>query len=298
MMIVAKLTAMLVLASRFGSAAPSKASEEFVVVAPAETLFVNTTHGTGKTVVIIPGILGGDYSFRKVIAALAHNGNRVVVVNPLGMGGSSRPRKSDYSMQAQAVRVAAALDSLNVKHAVFLAHATGVPVALRIALMHPSTVEGVVAVNGSASEHFSAGGVGLALRLSPILKLLGGKGMAERKVVSGMRDNSADQRWVTNDVVKKYTAPYQSDFDGTLRVLKSISEAKEPWPLLSRLHEVRVPVTLLLGTGAPKPQVKPEEVEAMRSAYPTLRVESVAAAGQFVQEEKPESIVSAILRLE
>jgi pimeloyl-ACP methyl ester carboxylesterase len=266
-----------------------------VVVAPAETMSV-TTSGAGTPIVIIPGMLGGAYGFRKVTAVLTEHHDRVLIIDPLGTGGSSHPSAADYSMAAQAQRVAAVLDSLGIAHALVVGHAAGAPIALRLALLRPHVVSGVISINGSASEKFSSGGLKLALRLAPILKLFGAQHRAQQHVISGLRDSSADPAWVTDDVVAAYTAPYKADFDATLRVLKAVAHATEPWPLLSRLHEVRVPVLLVLGTGAPKGALKSDEIAAMKKALPAMRIDSITSAGAFPQEEKPDLLVQAIKR--
>ncbi|HEX6560367.1 MAG TPA: alpha/beta fold hydrolase [Longimicrobiales bacterium] len=276
--------------------APAPVSVHRVVVAPAETLSVTAT-GAGTPVVVIPGMLGGSFGFRKVTAELNAQGDRVIIIDPLGTGGSSRPDKANYSMEAQAARVAAAMDSLQIGRALVVGHAAGAPIALRLALLRPELVSGIVSVNGSASEHFSSGRMRMALRLAPVLKLFGGQQRAQQHVVNGLRESSADAAWVTDDVVAEYTAPYKTDFNGTLRVLKAVAFSKEPWPLLPRLQQLHVPVVLVLGTGSAKPAVKPDEVEAMRAALPTLRIDSVANAGAFVQEEQPDLLVRAIRAL-
>lgn len=264
-----------------------------IVVAPAETLTV-THQGTGKAVVFIPGMLGGAFSFRKVAQQLSADGGRVMIIDPLGTGGSSRPSKANYSMQAQAARVAAVLDSMGVEHAVVVGHSAGVPVALRLALLRPELVSSVVAVSGSASEKFAASNVRLAVRLAPILKLFGGARQAEKRVISGLREHSVDASWITSDVVASYTAPYRSDLTGTLRVLNAVATSKEPFPLLARLSEVRAPVVLLYATGARKPSIDADQLAAFQAALPQMRVDTLAGVGAMVQEERPDLLTAAI----
>ena len=277
--------------------ATSEATTTHVVVAPAETLAV-TMSGTGSPIVIIPGLLGGAYGFRKVVPQLDALHDRVIIIDPLGTGGSSRPRDADYSMQAQAARVAAALDSLHIHRALIVGQAAGVPIAFRLGLLRPEQVSGIVAVNGSASEKFSSGGLRMALRLAPIIKLFGGEKRAQNKVVNGLRESSADPSWVTNDVVNAYTAPYKQDFTTTLRVLSAVSSAKEPFVLLPRLHELHMPLLLVLGEGAEKPAVKADELAAMRTAMPAMRVQAFANVGHFIQEERPDLLVQAVNSLQ
>jgi pimeloyl-ACP methyl ester carboxylesterase len=75
-----------------------------IKVAEGETLRT-TSLGSGKPVVLIPGLFGGAYSYRKITEPLVAQGYRAVVVEPLGYGWSSHPKKADYSLDAQAQRV-------------------------------------------------------------------------------------------------------------------------------------------------------------------------------------------------
>src|SRR5205823_2032088 len=92
-----------------------------VAVAPAESLSVELT-GRGDPVVLIPGLFGSAFGFRKLVPLLVTAGYRTIVIEPLGVGSSGRPEKANYSLTAQADRIAAVLDSLHVRRALVLAH--------------------------------------------------------------------------------------------------------------------------------------------------------------------------------
>lgn len=83
-----------------------------VPVAPGEELQV-TVAGAGPPVVLVPGLFGAAFGFRKLIPLLTPD-HRVIVVEPLGVGTSARPEHADYSLDAQADRVASVLDTLAV----------------------------------------------------------------------------------------------------------------------------------------------------------------------------------------
>src|SRR3954470_11896296 len=95
---------LLLLTVALGGATPDTAVVRDVAVAPAETLRV-TTQGAGTPVVLLPGLFGGAYSWRRVMPAIAAQGHRVVVVDPLGTGWSASPKRADYSLTAQAERI-------------------------------------------------------------------------------------------------------------------------------------------------------------------------------------------------
>ena len=58
---------------------------------------------------LIPGLFGSTFGFRNVIPGLEQAGYEVIVVEPLGIGTSARPERADYSLTAQAGRIAAVL---------------------------------------------------------------------------------------------------------------------------------------------------------------------------------------------
>ena len=59
---------------------------------------------------LIPGLFGSAYGFRALVPLLTEAGYRAVVIEPLGIGSSAHPARADYSLLAQADRVAEAMD--------------------------------------------------------------------------------------------------------------------------------------------------------------------------------------------
>jgi pimeloyl-ACP methyl ester carboxylesterase len=116
-----------------------------IPVAPSESLAVQVAgRATGAPVVLVPGLFGSAFGFRKLVPLLTAAGYRVVVVEPLGIGSSSRPRKANYSLTAQAGRIAAVLDSLRVRGVLLVAHSIGGSEAFRLAYHRPDLVRGLV----------------------------------------------------------------------------------------------------------------------------------------------------------
>ena len=142
-----------------------------IPVAPAESLSV-TIVGEGPPVVLIPGLFGSSYAFRHVMALLDTAGYRAVGVEPLGMGSSSRPKDADYSLTAQADRVAAVLDSLGIEQAVLVGHSLGASIALRLAYRHPESVRGIVSLEGGPGETATTKGFRFWMRFAPVIRML------------------------------------------------------------------------------------------------------------------------------
>ncbi|MGH7646395.1 MAG: alpha/beta fold hydrolase, partial [Gemmatimonadales bacterium] len=63
-----------------------------VLVAPRESLHVVVAGpASGAPIVLVPGLFGSVYGFRHVVPLLTAAGYRTIVIEPLGIGSSSRP---------------------------------------------------------------------------------------------------------------------------------------------------------------------------------------------------------------
>src|ERR1700757_2460112 len=91
-----------------------------VPVNPSESLYVEIT-GQGEPVVLIPGLFGAAFGFRNLVPRIVEAGYQGVVVEPLGIGFSSRPPGADYSLDRQSERIATAIHSLGFDHVVIVA---------------------------------------------------------------------------------------------------------------------------------------------------------------------------------
>jgi len=269
-----------------------------VRVAPRESLHVDVVGpAAGAPVVLVPGLFGSVYGFRQVVPPLAAQGYRTIVIEPLGIGSSSRPSRADYSLTAQADRLAAVLDTLAVGPALLVAHSLGGSMALRLAYRRPDLVRGVVLLEGGPAEAATTPGFRRALRFAPWIKLFGGV----RRVRAAMRRSlvaaSGDTSWVTDSVVAGYTAAAAADLDATLLAYLAMAEAREPERLADRLGDVHTPVRLLLGT-APHAGVPPRaERELLRARLARFAEDTVGGAGHYLHEERPMAVVAAMARM-
>src|SRR5213594_2594595 len=185
-----------------------------VVLTPVESVQVTVT-GAGEPVVLIPGLFGSAFGFRRVLPLLAQTGIHAVVVEPLGVGTSARPARADYSLTAQADRVAAALDRLGLANAIVVAHAVGASIAYRLAYRRPDLVRGIVALDGGPAEAATTPGFRRALRLAPWIKLFGGVRLVRKKIRHNLIAVSDDTSWVSDEVVDGYTSGAARDLNAT-----------------------------------------------------------------------------------
>ena len=275
-----------------------------VGVASRESLTVQTTiapsspaDSIGAPIVFLPGLLGGNFGFRKLTPPLTASGHSTFAIEPLGVGSSSHPDGGDYSLDAQADRVNAVLDTLGVSHAVIVGSNFGASVALRLAYRHPERVAAVVLIEGGPVDRSSTGGASLAFRLAPVLKLFGARGMARRHIADALRKYSADPGWVTDEVVDAYASPIVQDLGRASRVLNAMQRAAIPTPLAGNLWRVRQPVRLLVGAAKLQGGIDPSEVAVLHDGLADFVADTVPNSGVYVHEERPDVVVHTILAL-
>src|SRR5207245_5131713 len=267
-----------------------------VALSAAESVAVTVT-GTGRPVVLVPGLFGSAFGYRAVIPLLTAAGYRAIVVEPLGIGSSARPEHAGYSLTAQADRVWASLDRLGVRHAVVVAHSLGASMAFRLAYRRPDLVAGIVALDGGPAEAAATRALRRAMKLAPWIRVFGGVKLVRKKIRAQLIKASGDASWVSEQVVDGYTAAAAHDLDGTLKAFLAMADRREPERLRPHLAEVRCPVRLLLGTATPEGGVSAEEVAILAAALPLFIVDSVPGAGHFLCEEQPAVVVTAVRRL-
>jgi pimeloyl-ACP methyl ester carboxylesterase len=266
-----------------------------LAVAPGECVQVTVT-GQGPDVVIVPGLFGSAFSFRHIIPRLSAAGYRSIVIEPLGVGDSARPRGADYSLTAQAERIRRALDALEVEQPIVVAHSIGSSIALRLASRHPDRVRALVSLEGGPAEQVATSGFRRAMKLRPLLRLLGA-GPLRSRIRSMLVSRSGDPSWVTDDVVASYAAGPMRDLGATLHAFGQMAKAREPEALASRLAVVRCPVLLLVGEVPHVGGPSEAEIALLHRTLPSFTLERIPGAGHFLFEEDPEAVLAAIARM-
>src|SRR3989441_8914137 len=175
-----------------------------VPLSPAESLHV-VIAGEGDPVVLIPGLFGSAYGFRNLAPLLVQAGHETIVIEPLGIGSSSRPERADYSLMAQADRVAAAMDSLGLSETVVVAHSARGSLALRLAHRPPELVRALASIEGGPSGTLTTPEFRRGVRLAAWVKNFGGLKPVRREIPGLVVAASGAASWVTADVVRGYT---------------------------------------------------------------------------------------------
>lgn len=102
---------------------------------------------------LLHGYPTSSHMFRHLIPALADQ-YRVIAPDHIGFGHSSAPSVDDfeYTFDALAEVTSAFLDAIEISRYTVYVQDYGAPIAWRLALAHPESVEGVISQNGNAYE--------------------------------------------------------------------------------------------------------------------------------------------------
>jgi pimeloyl-ACP methyl ester carboxylesterase len=265
-----------------------------IEVAQGETLRT-TSIGVGRPVILIPGIFGSAYGYRNLTGPLVSRGYRCIIVEPLGYGWSSHPKKADYSFGAQALRVSQALDRMGVKNALVVAQSSGAAIGFRLAIQRPDLVRGFLSIDGGPAESAATPGMKKAFKMGGgLVKFAMDQSTLRHDVRREIIRNSGDTSWVTDAVIRGYTAGQTTDLDGSIDAFHQMSKSKESVSLADRLHQCKVPVLLLLGTVPHPAEVSQEQRALLRQRLPRYQARSVPGAGQYIQEEQPGAVLAAV----
>jgi pimeloyl-ACP methyl ester carboxylesterase len=108
---------------------------------------VTPEKNNGKAVLLLHGKNFGSYYWAPTMKMLLENGFRVVAVDQLGFGKSSKPAAYQFTFHALAENTRALLDSLKIGEVSVVGHSMGGMLAMRFALMYPKFTKKLVLVN-------------------------------------------------------------------------------------------------------------------------------------------------------
>jgi pimeloyl-ACP methyl ester carboxylesterase len=258
-----------------------------------------TSMGSGQPIVLVPGIFGGAFGYRKITGSLASAGYRIIVVEPLGYGSSSHPKNADYSFEAQTGRVAKTLDQMGVKGALVVAQSSGAAIAFRLAIQRPDLVRALLSIDGGPAESAATPGMKKAFKFGGgLVKFAMDESKLRHDVRREIIRNSGDTSWVTDAVVRGYTAGPAADLDGSIDAFHQMAKSKERDSLADRLDQCTAPVVLLLGTVEHPAEVTDDQQQLLQQKLRHFSAERISGAGQYIQEEQPGAVLAAVARLE
>ena len=276
-----------------GETKPAKADGGRIVDLPGGDLQVREDgRAAAPAVVLIHGWTGSIHWFDRITPLLAKR-YHVIRVDLLGHGGSEKP-KNGYSMEAQADRVAAALERLGARRALVAGHSTGGEVAIALAARHPKLTRALAVIDSEPDERFVDPDLLASLSLKPVIGQLMKRFATDGTIKDGLGqafEKGFDVPDVFVDDFNKltYTA-YKKTYDESGDYVDDGHFARD-------LRSVRVPRLVIFGRD--DRLVEPASgAAAYYRAHLGVPVQLVAGAGHSPMVEQPATVARLLQRLD
>ena len=251
--------------------------------------------GSGPVVVLLHGNPTWSFAYRDVVRALAGR-CRCIVPDYPGFGLSGHPRDYAYGPADHADAVGTLLDALGLERFALVAQDWGGPVGVAVAVDRADRVDGLVIANSWCWEPTPS--------MWLFSKLLGGRfgryWILQHNLFADAITRSTLPGETDEAVLAAYRAPFPDPASriGTWRLPGAIARERRWLLALERRLDAIAdrPVELLWGERDPLFS-SPAFDARWRRHFVSARSERIADAGHFLQEERPERVAAATLRL-
>lgn len=252
--------------------------------------------GQGPVIVLLHGVPTSGWLYRKMIDPLVAAGYRVIVPDMLGFGSSDSPEGYEiYSEEMHAQRLLELMAHLKIESWNHVMHDAGGLWTWELLEKDPSKVEKLVILNTIILED----GFDPPIRFKPGFMAktamwsyrngITTNLMLKNLFKAGMKENTLNKEDIAG-----YKTPLK---EGKTRGMyyfftQTCNELPDYRPMLQKLE---IPATVIWGKEDSFLLWEPQKAELEKDFNLTAADEHILDAKHFIQEEKPEEIVSLIL---
>jgi pimeloyl-ACP methyl ester carboxylesterase len=258
-------------------------------------------HGQGRPVLLLHGNPTWSFLWRKVMAGLDGRGLRLVAPDLIGLGLSDKPRAlAAHTLRNHGQAVLDLVERLDLRDVVLGVQDWGGPIGAWLAARSGGRVTGLVVLNTSvlAPRVFRTTAFHRFSHL-PVVSDVAFRLLNFPVPVLGR--TQGDARSISGDVAKAYAWPLRRVVDRAAPLaLARMVPNREDHPTVPELAEgdawvrgFRGPTELVWGLKDP---ILGRALKRHREALPHARV-TETQAGHFLQEEVPDEIAAAVLRV-
>lgn len=251
--------------------------------------------GSGDTILFVHGTPEWSFGFRDLIKELRKE-YRCIAIDHLGFGLSDKTSNASYTVEAHSNRLGKFITKLDLSDITIVANDFGGGISLGYALSHPSKVKAMVLFNTwcwslREDPHFARPasaidswfGKFLYKRLNLPVKYLMPAAFADRKKFTGN----------IHDHYKK-VVPDAASRIGLYAIALELMNASPYWQSLWNKMSLIENKPMLIFWGLKDSLIPVNNLEKWMKRFPKATIIEFKDAGHFVQEEKPNEMVSAI----
>ncbi len=267
--------------------------------------------GKGEVILFVHGTPEWSFGYRDLIKGLKDEFHCIAVdhlgfglsdkpaVDHLGFGLSDKPENGDYTCKAHARRLEKFINQLSLKNITLVVNDFGGSIGLSYAISHPENVNKIVLFNTwmwslKNDKHYSGPARLLNTWLGKFLYL-----KLNAPVNTIMPSAYGDKKKLTKDVHLHYKNALSSPKERVAAYAfgKELMNASDWWQSLWNLMDKIEDKPFLIFWGMKDSFIPPYELDKWKSRLPKAKVVTYDDAGHFVQEEKGNEMIAAIINL-
>ena len=257
--------------------------------------------GKGFPVFLMHGNPTSGFLYRKIAEKLPTDRVRVIMPTLVGLGFSSKIPASEHTLENHVRWINKVLVKLNLKELIYAGQDWGGPVGMGALALSPELLKGAVVMNTGFNAPTNEMDISLAHATvkTPVI----GEFLLEVifSIFENLKSTQGDPSSWTENLVKIYGKPvYDSgNAKAPLALMRMVTDGPEH-PSTPELRKVEnyvkaldIPVEIVWGTKDP---ILGQLLQNMKNNFPNAKV-TETSAGHFLQEEVPEEIAEALIRV-
>jgi pimeloyl-ACP methyl ester carboxylesterase len=265
---------------------------QFVQAGGYELHYTDEGPRDGPPVVMLHGFAAWAFTWRAQRKALAEAGYRVITIDQIGYGGSSRPEAPVYTTRTQAELMLHVMDALGVGGAHIVGHSFGARVGMQMAIIAPERVRSLVAI---APEAFATERPPIAAWVKAPLfgYAFAFYSTAPALVGTGLKIVTKIHSWITDEVIAGYAAPLYVQGSAAAQVWQARSPKDGAQPPPANLAAIIQPTLLIWG--GDDPVFPASDGHKLAGILPNARLTIFHGAGHLPHEEARDPTTEAML---
>ncbi|HEX8653452.1 MAG TPA: alpha/beta hydrolase [Pyrinomonadaceae bacterium] len=245
-------------------------------------------------IILIHGFTASTLVWKDVLLPLSDARFRVIAPDLLGYGYSEKPRRGEYTIDAQARMILGLMDQLDIEHAALVGSSYGGAVAATCALDHPERVSRLVLISAVTNDEPVQ---------QPMAKLARARVLGDL-ITPLMIDSRALSRWRQKKKIRPPDSPLIYDeerLEGHHRPLRAASAHRAVLRTLrnwsacrieQEAHRIHQPALLIWGEN--DLEIPLRHGRQLQALMPDARLVVFRHCGHLPQEEYPREFTEVV----
>jgi len=247
--------------------------------------------GSGSTVLLVHGITTYSFIWRNIVPLLAQH-HDVISVDILGCGMSDKPLNVSYAIKDHAEYLKEFIGQLGITSCHFVGHDLGGGMGQIFAVRYPDSLHSLTLINSVGYDFWPVQPV-TAMRI-PIIRQLMMSTFDLGSFRMLIKHGIYHKEKLTDALMDLFNLPMQTS-EGRkafLHFARCLNN-DDLMDIAADLQRLDLPVLILRGDS--DPYLSAAIAEKLHHEIPNSRLQRIASAGHFIQEDEPEWVAKHIL---